>query len=86
MDIARTAAGILIVIVVLIILGFRQQDDIRPFSLGLRGMAASQQREKNEEHADGHGFHRKLGKVFRVASGLCHAIQEDEAALRESGE
>ena len=86
MDIARTAAGILIVIVVLIILGFRQQDDIRPSCLGLRGMAASQQREKNEEHADGEGFHRKLGKVCRVASWLCHAIQGDEAEWRESGE
>jgi hypothetical protein len=85
-DIARTAAGIVIVILLLIILGFRQQDDIRPFSLGLRGMAASQQREKNEEQADVHGFHRKLGKVCRAASWLCHAIHENEAELRESGE
>jgi hypothetical protein len=57
-----TRAAIIIVFIVLIILGFRQQDGLRPFSLGLRGMEASQQREKDWQPADVHGFHRKLEK------------------------
>jgi hypothetical protein len=60
-DIPR-AAAIIIVIFVLIILGFRQQDGMRPFGLGLRGKAASQQCEKDGQPADVHGFHRKLEK------------------------
>jgi hypothetical protein len=61
-DITR-AAAIIIVVFVVIILGFRQQDGLlRPFSQDLRGMEASQQREKDWQPADVHGFHRKLEK------------------------
>jgi hypothetical protein len=61
-NISRATAAIIVVFVVLIILDFRQQDGLGPFSLGLHGMKASQQREKDWQPADVHGFHRKLEK------------------------